>query len=85
KPEKLRAAHLGDIRVPSLFIQGTRDPLCDLKLLRKALKPMRSNATLHVVDGGDHSLVVPKKGGRTRAEVMEEIGAAMEAWAGGLG
>ena len=85
KPEKLRAAHLGDIRVPSLFVQGTRDPLCDLKLLRKALKPMRSNATLHVVDGGDHSLVVPKSSGRTRAEVIEEIGGAIEALAGELG
>lgn len=85
KPEKLRAAHLADIRVPCLFVQGTRDPLCDLKLLRKALKPMRSNATLHVVDGGDHSLVVAKSSGRTRAEVIEEIGAAIEAWAGELG
>lgn len=80
KPEKMRDAHLGDIRIPSLFVQGTRDPLCDLKLLKKALKKMGPRATLHVVDGGDHSLVVPKSTGRSRAEIIEEVGAAVDAW-----
>ncbi len=78
--EKLRDAHLGDIRVPALFVQGTRDPLCDLKLMKRALKKMGERATLHVVVGGDHSLVVPKKSGRARADVIAEIAATIEGW-----
>jgi uncharacterized protein len=80
QPEKLRDAHLGSIRVPALFVQGTRDPLCELKLMKRALKKMGEHATLHIVDGGDHSLVVPKRSGRTRTEVIGEIAKATETW-----
>ena len=80
QPEKLRDQHLPSIRVPTLFVQGTRDPLCDLALLRRRVRAMGKNATLHVVEEGDHSLVVPKRSGRSRASVIEEVCVAVEAW-----
>lgn len=61
KTSSLRADHLPAIRVPTLFLQGTRDPLCDLKLLRRAIRPMGERATLEIVKDGDHSLAVPKR------------------------
>lgn len=55
KPERLRSEHLADVPVPHLFVSGSRDPLCDLTLLRRALRGVPLGR-LHVVDGGDHSL-----------------------------
>ncbi len=80
QPEKLRDAHLPSIRTPTLFVQGTRDPLCDLALLRPRMKAMGKVATLHVVEGGDHSLVVPKSSGRSRGDVLTEVADVVEAW-----
>lgn len=54
-PAKLRADHLPRITVPQLFVQGTRDPMCDLDKLRPILEQL-PHARLHVVEGGDHSL-----------------------------
>ena len=53
RPEKLRAEHLPRIGCPMLFIQGTRDALCDLALLREVLKRVHSPVVLHVIEGGD--------------------------------
>jgi predicted alpha/beta-hydrolase family hydrolase len=58
KPESLRVAHWPSITVPCLFLEGTRDPFCDLDLLREHLPSLGGPATLHVVEGGDHSLQV---------------------------
>jgi predicted alpha/beta-hydrolase family hydrolase len=79
QPEKLRDAHLKDIRVPTLFVQGTRDPLCDLALLKPRVKKMGKVATLLVIGDADHSLVVPKRSGRDRKSVIAEVVAAIEA------
>jgi uncharacterized protein len=57
---KLRDQVLLELEVPILFVQGTRDPLCPLELLEDVRKRMRAPSTLHVVDGGDHSLIVAK-------------------------
>lgn len=57
----LRSAHLPEIEAPTLFVQGTRDPLCDLALLRPALASMKARRDLLVIEGADHSLAVPKK------------------------
>jgi len=73
QPEKLRDAHLVDAPCPMLFLAGTRDPLCDLALLRPVLKKLGARATLHVVEGGDHSFAVLKSSGRTPAEVEQEL------------
>jgi len=80
KPDKLRDRHLPDVACPMLFVQGTRDALCDLALLRPVLRRLGDRATLHVVDGGDHSLDVPKASGRTRAEVHAEVMDLVDAW-----
>ena len=78
RPEKLRDAHLSSIRIPTLFIQGTRDPLCDLALLEPRVRKMGKTATLVVIDEGDHSLVVPKRSGKSRDEVIAGIVSAAE-------
>lgn len=58
---KLRDQVLRDLGTPILFIQGTRDPLCPLDLLDKIRSEMVARNFLHVVEGGDHSLLVRKK------------------------
>lgn len=81
RPGADRAAHLADVTVPMLFVQGTRDALADLDLLRPALDPLGSRARLHVVDGGDHSFRVLKRSGRTDGQVMAELADAVAAFA----
>ena len=80
KPEKLRTDHFPELKLPMLFVQGTRDALCGLDLLETALKTLSQPATLHVVEGGDHSFSVLKRSGRTPDEVLDEIAAAVAAW-----
>ena len=73
RTEELRVEHLKRIRVPMLFVQGSRDKLCDLELLEKELEGLEASCTLHVVAEGDHSFDVPKKTGRSREDVYGEI------------
>ena len=80
EPEKLRAAHLPDIRVPVLCFNGTRDALCRRDLMEKALESVRAPWTMHWLEGADHSFHVLKSSGRTDAQVMEEIGDAFSRW-----
>ena len=56
KPDKLRDAHLPAIRCPMLFVQGDRDTLCDLALLRPVLKKLGKRAELSVFPGADHGM-----------------------------
>ena len=62
-----------------LFLQGTRDALADLSLVRGVAERL-PQATLHVVEGGDHSFAVLKRSGRTEAEVMAELADTIVAW-----
>lgn len=80
EPKKLRVDHLKDIQVPSLFVSGTRDPLCDLRRLRAALAPLGAHLTLTVLEEADHSLSRPKRAGGTRAEQMTEISELVDRW-----
>jgi predicted alpha/beta-hydrolase family hydrolase len=80
KPSTERARHLSDVRVPMLFLQGTRDALADLALMRETVQPLAARATLHVVDGADHAFHVLVKSGRTDVQVLEELLDVMEAW-----
>ena len=73
RPGTDRAEHLQDVDIPMLFLQGTRDALADLDLLRPVLDELGDRATLHVVDGADHSFKVLKRSGRTEDDVMAEI------------
>jgi hypothetical protein len=84
KPDALRADHLPSIRVPMLFVQGTRDALAGLDLLRPVLAPL-PHATLHLIDDGDHSFKVPRRSGRTEADVREDVLATILTWLRQLG
>jgi predicted alpha/beta-hydrolase family hydrolase len=84
KKTALRDAHLPAITAPMLFLEGTRDPHCDLDLLRPVLAKLGPRATLHVIDDGDHSLDVPKRAGRTREDVQAEVLTTIDAWARAL-
>jgi predicted alpha/beta-hydrolase family hydrolase len=84
KPSTSRAAHLSDIKIPMLFLQGTRDDLAEMTLLEPVVKGLGGLASLHVVQEGDHSLHVPARSGRNDREVMNEVLDALSAWIGGL-
>ncbi|MGH3442580.1 MAG: alpha/beta family hydrolase, partial [Nitriliruptorales bacterium] len=58
KPHRLRTDHWPLVGAPSLFLQGTRDALCDVALLKRELPLLAAPPTLHLVEGGDHSLAV---------------------------
>ncbi|MGZ6125768.1 MAG: alpha/beta hydrolase family protein [Myxococcales bacterium] len=80
KPATDRAAHLREVRVPMLFLQGTRDELADLALLRPVVEGL-GGATLHVVEDADHSFHVRKKSGRTDGEVIVDLARTFASWA----
>ena len=82
RPATSRAAHLSDVRIPMLFLQGTRDEFAGLDLLRPIVTKLGAGATLHVVEGGDHSFKVLKRTGRTETDVMNELADTITAWAG---
>jgi predicted alpha/beta-hydrolase family hydrolase len=84
KPGTSRAEHLGRVAVPMLFLQGTRDEFAELSLLEPVVRGLGARATLHLVDGGNHSFGVPKSSGRTGAEVLNELADALSSWAAGL-
>ena len=72
-PARLRDKVLRELRTPILFVQGTRDPLCPLDLLENVIGEMQVQPSLHVVEGGDHSLQVPKRQLQKTGETQEEI------------
>lgn len=80
RPGTERAEHLDAVGVPMLFVQGTRDALADLALLEPVVERLGERATLHVVEGGDHSFAVLKRSGRTGDEVMTELADAVAGW-----
>jgi predicted alpha/beta-hydrolase family hydrolase len=84
KPSSDRADHLAEVRVPMLFLQGTADKLAEPDLLKPLVKKLGARATMHLVDGADHSFHVPKRSGRSDREVMAEILDAFAAWAAAL-
>jgi len=67
-----------------LFVQGTRDALCDFERLREVLRGM-PRATLHVVEGGDHSFRLPRRNGKPEQAVWADVVGAVVAWLAGLG
>jgi predicted alpha/beta-hydrolase family hydrolase len=84
KPSTTRAAHLSELKIPMLFLQGTRDDFAEMALLEPVVKGLGGLASLHVVQEGDHSLHVPARSGRNDRKVMDEVLDAMSAWVGGL-
>jgi uncharacterized protein len=79
-PNIARAAHLAQVTVPMLFLQGTRDTLADLSLMRQVCADLGPRVTLHVIDGADHSFAVNKSTGRTNEDVKDELAQVIATW-----
>ena len=82
QPSTDRAAHLADIHIPMLFLRGANDQLAKVDLLKPVVAGLGRRATLHLVEGADHSFHVPKRSGRDDKEVMAEVLDAFAAWTG---
>lgn len=79
-PEKLRDAHLAHIHQPVSCFNGTRDAFCTRALMERVLAGVGKNWEMHWLEGADHSFHVNKSSGRTDADVLAEVGSAVEAW-----
>jgi predicted alpha/beta-hydrolase family hydrolase len=84
RPSRDRAAHLDGVRLPMLFLQGTRDALADAELMRQVAQGLGARATLAFLAEADHSFHVPARSGRTDGEVRGELLDRFEAWLGGV-
>ena len=82
QPSKERAAHLNDVRVPMLFLQGTRDDLAELELITAVGRELGARATLKVIEHADHSFHVLVRSGRTDDQVRVEMLDTIESWFG---
>jgi len=80
KPSDERAAHLADVKVPMLFLQGSRDDFASLDLLKPVVRKLGSRAKLVVLEDADHSFHVPAKSGRKDPEVLAEALDALATW-----
>ena len=80
RPGTKRAEHLREVKLPMLFLQGTRDALADLQLLRPICAELGPRAKLHVIEGADHSFHVLKSSGKTDESVLEELANNASAW-----
>ena len=84
KPADERAAHLFDVTVPMLFLQGSKDKLAALPLLEPLIDKLAAKATLHLIEDADHSFHVPAKSGRSDSNVLAELIDVFASWASNL-
>ncbi len=80
RPDRIRKAHLSDISVPMLFVEGTRDPFCPLETLEEVRSELTAPTEVAVIDDGDHSFKIRKSSGRTTDEAWVEAADAVSAW-----
>ena len=80
RPSDERAAHLFDVQVPMLFLQGTRDQLADLSLLQTLVGKLGARATLKLFHDADHSFHVPARSGRKDSEIIAEMAQTLAEW-----
>jgi hypothetical protein len=80
KPSDERARHLSEVRIPMLFLQGSRDALADPELLARVVGRLPADVTLHMIDHADHSFHVPVRSGTTDKAVMEGLLDTLVAW-----
>jgi len=85
RPSALNARGLDRVPLPMLFLQGTRDPLADLSLMRGLVEQLGERASLHEVEGADHQYELPPESSRSKDEVMDELAGAIAAFAATLG
>lgn len=84
QPGVTRADHLDRVSLPMLFLQGTRDAFAQPDLLAPVIGRLGARATLHLVEGGDHSFAVLKRSGRSPEQVMDELADTIAGWARSL-
>jgi predicted alpha/beta-hydrolase family hydrolase len=84
QPGTQRGEHLGRVTVPMLFLQGTRDEFAELPLLEPVVGGLGARATLHLVDGANHSFAVLKSSGRSGTDVLDELARVLSDWAAAL-
>lgn len=84
KPGTERAEHLIGVGLPMLFVSGTRDVLASLDMLRPVVKKLGRRASLHIVEGADHTFKLLKRSERTEDGVYREIAETVSAWVGGI-
>jgi predicted alpha/beta-hydrolase family hydrolase len=80
EPDTKRADHLASVKIPMLFLTGTRDALCELDLLKPVVKKLGKRATLHIVDTADHSFKVLKRTRQSSEDVFAELARAVREW-----
>ena len=80
RPDDSRAAHLGAIKIPMLFLTGTRDSLNDLSLFRPIVKRLGKRASLHLLDTSDHGYKVLKKTRASTEDVFAEMARVLKSW-----
>ena len=80
KPSTARADHLQRITIPMLFLQGDRDSLADVPLLRETVDGLAGRATLYLIQGADHAFHVPARTGRRDDEVLAQALAEAVVW-----
>jgi uncharacterized protein len=80
QPSDARAAHLAEVALPMLFLQGTRDELAQLDLLRPVVERLGARATLKLAQDADHAFHVPARTGRRDSDVLAELLDAAAAW-----
>jgi uncharacterized protein len=79
-PSDERAIHLVDVQIPMLFLQGTRDALADLELIKQLVSRLGNRGTLKLVEHADHGFHVPARSGREDSEVRRELIEALAGW-----
>jgi hypothetical protein len=84
QPSIDRAAHLFDVKIPMLFLQGTRDALAELPLIEPLAQRLSERATLTLIKDADHSFHVPARSGRTESQVRQEMAETFAAWVDAL-
>jgi hypothetical protein len=80
RPDRLRSAHLQDVKAPMLFVQGSRDAFGTPAELQPIISQLEPAADLFVVEGGDHSFRVPKSAGAKQQDVYRAIQDRIETW-----
>lgn len=73
KPSVDRVAHLIHVDLPMLFLQGSKDKLAEISLVKPLVRKLGKKATMHVVEHGDHSFHTPKKAGKSENEIWDEL------------
>jgi predicted alpha/beta-hydrolase family hydrolase len=84
RPSAERAEHLSNIRIPMLFLQGTRDELAELALLQPLISGLGKRATLELSQDANHAFHVPARTGRTDAQVLNGLIDSFAAWVGSI-